>query len=240
MVRAVSADVEVHQPVEADGAQLHPRVRGDVAGQQPLHDAGLAAQPLQRLVRAGIRAAAAAHLALQLGHRAGERVLERVDHAVVGRDARLLQQVGRDLEVGAPRERDQPCGRRAGDALERDQERVAAELRRVDQRAVDVPQDECAQIQAADSRIPRRGCPSSRRLRRDPSGIPQQVRVRSRARRHRARPAPVHLDELSGGLRLHRGGDGRGRRPARRAGAGRATRRSRAAASACGRSASST
>ena len=88
----------------------------------------------------------------QLRHRGGERVLERVDDAVVGRDSRLLQQVDRDLEVRPARERDELLGRRAGHALERDQERVAPELRRVDQRAVDVPQNERAQIQAADSK----------------------------------------------------------------------------------------
>ena len=33
------------------------------------------------------------------------------------------------------------------------------------------------------------------RLRRDPDGVPQQVRVGRRARRHRARPPPLHVDD---------------------------------------------
>ena len=58
-------------------------------------------------------------------------------------------------------------------------------------------------------------------LRRGADGLAQQVRGRRRDRARRARPPPLHLDELPGRLRLHRGDARRGRRPARRARAGR-------------------
>ena len=56
-----------------------------------------------------------------------------------------------------------------------------------------------------------------RRLRRGAVGLAQQVRARPGARWDRPRPPAVHVDELPGRLRLHRGDDGGGRRPARRA-----------------------
>ena len=79
-----------------------------------------------------------------------------------------------------------------------------------------------------------------RRLRRGALRLEEQVRARRGDRPHRARPAALHLDELPGRLRLHRGDAGRGRRPARRRSASSASRPSPAAASGRASSASST
>ena len=54
-------------------------------------------------------------------------------------------------------------------------------------------------------------------LRRGADGLAEQVRGRRGVRPRRPRPAALHLDELPGRLRLHRGDARRGRRPARRA-----------------------
>lgn len=54
--------------------------------------------------------------------------------------------------------------------------------------------------------------------RRDPQGIPQQVRDGPPARAHPPGPDAVHLDPVPGGLRLHPRHHRRGRRPARRDG----------------------
>ena len=56
-----------------------------------------------------------------------------------------------------------------------------------------------------------------RRLRRGAVRLAEQVRARPGARRDRPRPAALHVDELPGRLRLHRGHDGGGRGSARRA-----------------------
>ena len=54
-------------------------------------------------------------------------------------------------------------------------------------------------------------------VRRGAVRLPQQVRAGRGDGPHRARPAALHLDELSRGLRVRRGDARRGRRPARRA-----------------------
>src|ERR1700730_1454433 len=64
------------------------------------------------------------------------------------------------------------------------------------------------------------GCHGIRRLYRDPARQPEQVRGRPRQRPDPAGPDAVHLDRIPGRLRLRAQYPGRGRRSARRAGAG--------------------
>jgi len=128
--------------VQIERGELDVRIRRDVAREKRLGDLGLAPEPLQRLAHPGERAPALAHQIGALGHRGRQRLLEVAEQTLAVIDPGGLQEVERDLEVGAPRERHELCDGRAGDALERLEERLAPEARGVHEGAVDVPEHE--------------------------------------------------------------------------------------------------
>jgi hypothetical protein len=104
VIAAVSADVEVEEPLEPEGRDLHDRVASQVPGEDGLDHAGPSVQPLEQ--------AEDARVGPSFGPdpiRAGrEAPLERLEHGrqrVVGparRHAHVLHDLQRDLRIGLP------------------------------------------------------------------------------------------------------------------------------------------